>query len=459
MLSFFRVNDPFRLIGIGIYLLILTLVYLLFNPFPVTSAQLTWLILGERVGDGYLLYKDIIDDTGPLSAGFFMLMDLIFGRSLLAYELVGRILIIFQILYWNSILIKFRAFDENTYLPAIIMAALFHFSFDMLSLSPALLASCFLVLALGQLFSQTVLQKEGSESTLLIGLYAGIATGFQPNYLLFLPYLIFTGIAISGFSFRQLMLSLIGYFLPLLLIGVFYFWTEGLMEAIEIWPLSFFSEKYYYQSSLDWLILGAFPILLAAVGYFVSTAMKGSTINQQKQRQLVIFWLIFAAFEFLIIKRQGAFQLVIFIPVLTYLITQFYIYFKSGRIAKVSFLLLIFIFPAVTWWFWQQEASSDYFVKTSTNQPEKSLMVLGNDLSYYQNSNLGGPFLNYHLSRVYLEQERGLPEKARIFQMLQEQKSALVLDPNGDFKRLLRQFPALEANYREVKPGEFRLKK
>jgi len=459
LLSFFRVNDPFRLIGVGIYLLVLTLVYLLFNPFPVTSAQLTWLILGERVGDGFLLYKDIIDDTGPLAAGFFMLMDLIFGRSLLAYELVGRILIIFQILYWNSILIKFRAFDENTYLPAIIMAALFHFSFDMLSLSPALLASCFLILALGQLFSKTVLQKEGSESTLLIGLYAGIATGFQPNYLLFLPYLIFTGIAISGFSFRQLMLSLIGYFLPLLLIGVFYFWKEGLIEAIEIWPLSFLYEKYYYQSSLDWLMLGAFPILLAVVGHFVSTVLKGSTINQQKQRNLVILWLIFAAFEFLIIKRQGAFQLVTFIPVLTYLISQFYIYFRSGIIANGTFLLLILAFPAFTWWFWQQEINSDYFVKQSTNQPEKSLMVLGNDLSYFQNSNLGGPFLNYNLSRVYLEQERGLPEKARIFQMLQIQKSTIVLDPNGDFKRLLTQFPALEANYQEVKPGEFRLKK
>jgi len=420
---------------------------------------LTWLVLGERVGDGYLLYKDIIDDTGPLAAGFFMLMDFMFGRSLLAYELVGRLLIIFQILYWNAILIKFRAFDENTYLPAIIMVALFHFSFDMLSLSPALLASCFLILALGQLFSQTVLQKEGSESTLLIGLYAGIATGFQPNYLLFLPYLIFTGIAISGFSFRQLMLSLIGYFLPLLLIGVFYFWTEGLIEAIEIWPLSLFSEKYYYQSSIDWLILGAFPFLLAAVGYFVSTAFKGSTINQQKQRQLVIFWLVFAAFEFLIIKRQGAFQLVIFIPVLTYLITQFYLHFKSGVIGNLTFLILIVVFPAFTWWFWQQELTGDYFVKQSTNQPEKSLMVMGNDLSYYQNSKLGGPFLNYNLTKVYLAQERGLPEKARIFQMLQIQKNEVVLDPNGEFKRLLRQFPALEANYQEVKPGEFRLKK
>lgn len=425
----------------------------------MTSAQLSWLILGERVGDGFLLYKDIIDDTGPFAAGFFMMIDFLFGRSLLAYELIGRILIIFQILYWNSILIKFRAFDENTYLPAIIMAALFHFSFDMLSLSPALLASCFLILALGQLFSQTLIQKEGSESTLLIGLYAGIAIGFQPNYLLFLPYLIFTGIAISGFSFRQLMLSLIGYILPTLLIGVFYFWTEGLKEALEIWPLSFLSEKYYYQSSLDWLMLGGFPIILAIVGHFVSVAFKGSTINQQKQRQLVILWLIFAAFEFLIIKRQGAFQLVIFIPVLTYLISQFYLYFKSGVIAKVTFSLLIFVFPVFAWWFWHQEVESNYFVKESTNEPEESLMVLGNDLSYFQNSNLGGPFLNYNLSRVYLDRERGLAEKARIFQMLQVQKSEVVLDPNGEFKRLLDQFPSLQQDYQATKPGVFKLKK
>ncbi|MEP0714435.1 MAG: hypothetical protein ABJC55_21145, partial [Algoriphagus sp.] len=181
-----------------------------------------WMLLGERLGQGYFLYQDIIDDNGPLSAGFFTFMDLLFGRSLVAYELVGRVLISFQILYWNSILIKFKAFSVNTYLPAIIMAALFHFSFDLLSLSPALLGSTFLILAFGQLFSQTVLQKDTSESTLLIGIYAGLATGFHPNYIVFLPYMIFTGIAISSFSFRQLMLSLVGYFLPILLISVFY---------------------------------------------------------------------------------------------------------------------------------------------------------------------------------------------------------------------------------------------
>ena len=459
MLSFFRVNDPFRLIGIGVYLLILSLVYLLLFPFPFTSTQLTWVLLGERVGDGLLLYKDIIDDTGPLAAGFFTIVDVIFGRSQLAYELIGRALILFQILYWNSILIKFRAFEENTYLPAIIMAALFHFSFDMLSLSPTLLGSSFLILALGQLFSQTVLQKETSESTLLIGLYAGVATGFQPNYLIFLPYLIFTGIAISGFSFRQLMLSLIGYFLPLLLVSVYYFWNEGLVEAIEIWPLSFLTTKTNFQSIFDWIILGAFPVLLALIGYFIASVLRASTINQQKQRQLVVLWLIFSAFEFFLIKRQAGYQLVIFIPALTYLITQFFINFRKGVVANTTFYLLIFGLPAVCWWYWQTYSNSNYLIRETTEVYESSLMIMGNDLKPYQKSSLGGPFLNYELSKIYLEKDRGLAEKAKIYQLLQTQKAKQVLDPNGDFKTLLEQFPSLQKEYKATKPGVFELRK
>lgn len=459
MLSFFRVNDPFRLIGIGIYLLILSLVYLLLFPFPYTSTQLTWVLLGERVGDGLLLYKDIIDDTGPLAASFFTVVDILFGRSHLAYELIGRLLILFQILYWNSILIKFRAFEENTYLPAIIMAALFHFSFDMLSLSPTLLGSSFLILALGQLFSQTVLQKETSESTLLIGLYAGIATGFQPNYMIFLPYLIFTGIAISGFSFRQLMLSLIGYFLPLILIAVYYFWNEGLIEAIEIWPLSFLTTKTNFQSIFDWIILGTFPVLLALIGYFITTLLRASTMNQQKQRKLVVLWLVFSAFEFFLINRQAGYQLVIFIPALTYLITQFFIKFRKGIFANLCFYLLIFGLPSACLWYWQNHSDSIYLIQETEETYDSSLMIMGNNMAPFQKSSLGGPFLNYELSKTYLEKDRGLAEKARIYQLLQTQKAKQVLDPNGDFKALLEQFPSLQEEYKVTKPGVFELKK
>ncbi len=461
LLSFFKVNDPFRLIGVGLFALIMTLVYLFWNPFPLTNPQLIWMVLGERLSEGNFLYLDVIDDTGPLSAAFFALVDFVFGRNMLAYELIGRVLILVQVIYWNSILIKYRVFDENTYLPAIIMLALFHISFDLLSLSPTLMGSTFLILALGQLFSQTVLQKETSESTLLIGLYAGLATGFNPNYALFLPYMIFTSIAISGFSFRQLMLSLVGYFLPILLISVYYFWNDGLEAAFDIWPLIFQSDKYQFQSYISWLILGALPILLSLVGYFLSAVFKGSTINQQKQRQLIIIWIFFSALEFFLIKRQASYQLVIFIPGLTYLITQFFLNMGRSMIAKLSFYFLIIGLPGFAFWYWQGtvEKHADYFVEES--EPigyPGSVMVLGEDISPYIESKMGGPFLNFKLSKLYLERERDLPERAKLFQLLQTQKADVILDQEGVFDKLLQEYPELAKQYESPELGVFLLK-
>ncbi len=447
-----------------IYLIVLAIVLLLVLSFPLTEPQLIWMVLGERLGDGYYLYLDVIDDTGPLSAGFFTFVHFLFGKSELAYAIIGRILVLFQIIYWNTVLIRYRVFDENTYLPAIIMAALFHLSFDMTGLSPALLGSTFLLLAIGQLFSQTVLQKETSESTLLIGIYGGLATGFHLNFAIFLPYMIFTGIAISGFSARQLLLSLIGFFLPILLLLVFYFWNNGLSETLQIWPMIFTYEKYRYQSLLTWSILSAFPLLLAFLGYFYSAVLKGSTINQQKQRQVILLWLLFSLLEFLLIKRQSTYQLLIFIPGVTFLITQFFLNTRKKIIGIGAFSILLLGLPAAGIWYWQKEsqAGSSYFVHdggVTKYQPGEKIMVLSTDASPYLTNPLGGPFLNFNLTKTYLKSEKTLEQKAKIFQNLHSQRPPLVVDPEGIFKNLIEELPALKDLYSETEPGIFRLKK
>lgn len=439
------------------------MVVLWFFPFPTTEPKLLWMVLGERLTQGYSLYQDVMDDTGPLSAGMFTAIHYLFGRNELVYDILGRLLVFSQVFYWNTILIRYRVFDENTYLPAIIMAALYHFSFDMMSLSPTLLGSTFLMLALGQLFSQTVLQKETSESTLLIGIYGGLATGFHLNFILFLPYIIFTGLLISGFSIRQLFLALVGFFLPILLILVFYFWNDGLEEALQIWPMIFSYEGYDYQPYLSWAVPGILPISLALAGFFVGSFLRGATINQQKQRQLIILWLIFSALVFLLVKRQASYQLLIFIPGLTYLITQFFLHFKTGMIARFSFVLLVLGLPigGIAYWNSRVETDSRYFihpVKDLSIPAGRSLMIMGNDASGYQETPLGGPFLNYHLSKSYLSKEKTLAQKAQIFQKITQQNPDFVLDKDGQFKSLLEELPALKEYYQEISPGVFSAK-
>jgi len=421
------------------------------------------MVLGERLSEGYLLYVDVIDDTGPLSAGVFTGLHLLFGRSPIAYILLGKIFVLVQIYYWNSTLIKYRVFDENTYLPAIVMAALFHFSFDLMYLSPTLLGSTFLLLAFGQLFSHTVLQKESSESTLLIGIYGGLATGFHWNFVFFLPFLILTGLAISSFTVRQLFLSIMGFLLPILLILVFYFWNDGLEHALQVWPMVFSYPNYGYQPSLSWLAPGAFPLVLALIGFAISSFFRGATINQQKQRQLIIIWLLFSAGLFFLVKNNASYQLVVFLPAMTYFISQFFLLFNWTLLVKPAFFGLVLVLPLWTLNYWTTRTAVDtsYFVAAidEITLPKKTgVMVLEKDPSPYLYKTLDGPFLNYNMSMRYLKQEKTLQQKAQVFQMVRRQKPQQVLDKNGLFKDLLDELPALKEFYIETSPGVYSIK-
>ena len=419
-----------------------------------------WMVLGERLSEGHLLYVDVIDDTGALSAGVFTGLHLLFGRSEIAYLLLGKIFVLFQIYYWNSTLIKYRVFDENTYLPAIVMAALFHFSFDLMYLSPTLLGSTFLLLAFGQLFSHTVLQKESSESTLLIGIYGGLATGFHWNFVFFLPFLIFTGLSISSFTVRQLFLAIMGFLLPILLILVFYFWNDGLEQALQVWPIVFTYPNYGYQPYLSWLAPGIFPLVLALAGYFIGSFFRGATINQQKQRQLILIWLLFSAGLFFLVKNTASYQLVIFLPAMSYFITQFFLYFNWTLLLRPAFFGLVLALPIWGMNYWQERTKVDatYFVTAPIEKDpliQKGLMVLEENPSPYLTQSLDGPFLNFHMSASYLKQEKNLQQKAQVFQMIRRQQPEQVYDKEGLFKALLEELPALKEFYNEDKPGRY----
>lgn len=465
MLSFFKVNDPFRLLAVALYILLIGVVGLMVFPTGLTKPLLHYMVLGERMAEGFVLYKDILDDTAPLSAGVFALLDVVFGRSELAYQILGRVLILLHVIYWNSILIRYRVYTENTYLPAIIMAGLYQISFDLSYLSPQLLGSSFLILALGQLFSQTVLQKETSESTLLIGLYGGLAAGFHLNYLIFLPYLILSGIAISGFTFRQVMLSLVGFLVPILLILVFFYWKDALGETLSEVPLFFIYDKYAYLGFWQMSLFLAFPAVLALLGFLFSAIFKGSSVNQQKQRQLIILWMFFGVAEIILIKRQAPFQLGIFIPGLTYLIAGFFVNTGSNLLSRLAFGILLLGLPAAGWWFWSQGPGKDstYFVgEVASIDPsirDKSILVLDGREEYFLRNKLGGPFLNPNQTRYFLEGDLSLGEKSKIYASFYRQSPEVVIDQGSLFSDFLEDFPAIGVLYEKKDNGIYVLKK
>jgi hypothetical protein len=71
---------------------------------------------------------------------------------------------------------------------------------------------------------------------------------------------------------------------------------------------------------------------------------------------------------------------------------------------------------------------------------------------------MGGPFLNYKLSKLYIEQDRDVPQRAEFFQLLQTEKADVILDPNGLFAKILEDYPELKKQYTSPKAGVYLLK-
>src|SRR5262245_21499410 len=104
----------------------------------MTAQEIQDLVVGERMMSK-VLYADLIDRTPPLLALIDGVVDLLFGRSLVARHILALVLLFFQAAYFGILLINNRAYNENTYVPSLIAGLLFFFSFDVVSLTPELL--------------------------------------------------------------------------------------------------------------------------------------------------------------------------------------------------------------------------------------------------------------------------------------------------------------------------------
>jgi hypothetical protein len=451
-------------LGIVFLLAILRVPYLLLD-IPLLQPELMWMLIGERMSKGYSMYVDIIDDTGALSSGVYWLIHLVAGRSLLTYHLMAALIILFQISYINYILIQYKAFEENTYIPALVMMVLFHLSFDFLTLSPALMGSTFILLALGQLFSQTVRHQDQPEPVFLVGLFGGIALCFHFPLMVFLPFLLAAGLIISGYSLHQLLLCLTGYFLPIILCGLYYFWIDGFSEFITGFVYSIrIIDVYRHVSYWDLASLLSLALFFTFWGFVLGFLLKRLTVNQQKQNQLIILYLVFAILPLVAANRLTPYQLVVLLPGMTYYISQIFIYLSQKKLTTLAFYAFLFGVPLMGYgWISQKlpDGMNNYAVNTDSRYAiteNSTVLVLGQDLGYYRNASLAGPYLNYQLSKPVLAEYKNYPALTKIFLSFKKERPEYIIDEEGTFTTLLEHLPELANDYRREKEGVYRLK-
>jgi hypothetical protein len=446
-------------------MLVLGSIYYFLLEVPLLQPEMIWLLIGERMSQGYHMYTDIVDDTGPLAAGIYWMLNEFWGRNILIFKILSGLIAFFQIIYLNTLFIRYKSFEDNTYIPALVLCILFFLSFDLLILSPALLGSVFVVLALGQLFSQTVLQKEGSDSVLLMGIFGGLAACFHFPYITFFPFLIFTGIAISGISFNQFLLATLGYLLPLVFCGLYFFWNDGLQDfIIEYIFASRLISAYSHVGFREMLLVFTTPFVLAGLGFFVGNVFRTLTVNQQKQSQIMLIYLGFATLSFFLSNRRTNYQWIVLFPALTYYISHLFVTIRKGYTLQVLSIALIVLIPLIgfgwTFYIMNTGTIANYSVEVEAKHlkiQNKKIVVLGEDLGYYHSSVLATPFLNYRLSKRMIENTSDLVKIKETYWKFLEEKPEIIIDEEGVFGALSEKIPSLKNKYNKISANTYEL--
>jgi len=452
LLHYFRINDPYRLFGLLAVLLIIVLP-LLIDPPGLTYPELKNFISGEKVREGNSLYTEIIDSTAPLAAWFNALLDLCFGRSILARHILAFVLIFLQASYLGIVFSSKKAFAENTYVPSLVFGILFIFSFDTIALTPELVGSGFLLLALNSLFKQLEFREQGNESIFNLGLYVGISSLFALSFTVFIIGCFLILIFFTRSSPRQYFLMIFGFLLPHVLLLSGYYLMGGLKE---IWlyfylpNVTLHSERFISNQSL-WT-LAALPLFFL----FISLIMMNRDARLSKyQTQLVqsmFFWMIFSVLQILISKDFRPQSFITIIPSLSFFITHFLLLVRRRKFAEMHVWLLMIGIVTISYSarynLWDRIAYDNLLVPENKNSFEgKRVLALDADYSFYKDNEVASPFLSWTLSKEIFGEPGYYENVIVVYKGINSDPPDVIRDKDDQLKPFLEQIPKLKSMY------------
>lgn len=455
VLRFFRYNDPYRLLAVLIILIAISLP-LLISPAGVTWQELKDLVMGEALNEGKSIYTGIVDDTAPIAAWFNGWMDFVFGHSLTARHIIALLLIFFQASFFAVLLISNKAYNENTYLPALIFGVLGLFSFDMLALSPELLASTILLFALNNLFKDIEFREQRDEVIFNLGIYLGLASLILFSCFVFLPGTLIILSVFTRMNLRKALLLIFSFALPHLMLFSFFFLknNEGYLIHYFYAPnFTFHTEAFLSVSSLLWLT--AAPIIYLLFSMVMLNREAHFTKYQSQLLQVMLLWLVIAFVHLVITRERTPHSFYFFLPPLTYFINHYLLLIRRKRLAEVMLLLLLTAVIGISFMSksgkWKAISYDKLFAITEADPTMngKRILLLEKNEGYYLGNKLAAAFLNWELSKNIFENPDLFENINQIDRSFQQDAPEVIVDKNNLMEPIFQRLPGWKVKYKK----------
>lgn len=461
MLSFFRVNAPYQILSLIIVLMILQFPFYI-SPPELLVPELQWMLVGEKMGQGFMLYREVWDNLSPLSALVYWGVDELFGRSPTAHRTIANIVIIIQAVYFNYISGERQLFTERNYVPGILYVLFINVSFDCSTLSPVLMATTFVLFAFGTLIRQ--MQRDGvTDEVFELGFYLSVATLFYLPMGLFSLWAFASLLLYTGSNFRQHTLAFFGYVFPIVLIILFFFFKDSLDDLSQnLLTSAFRTHRYYLSDFLAVFSTMGGIILLGGLG-FLQTIRYPRFINYQSRcQQIMVLWFIVAVISIGLMPFVAPMQFVIFIPPLAFFSVNFFLLMKRYLLSEILFIV---VFLTVAFFRYQSSLLEkpillNQSVRLENLRTKKALLpseitqqkilVIGDDEGEYFNNFPATPYINWELARKDFENLNSYESVISIFDKFVADPPTYIIDKEQMMPELFSRLPEIGKQYQKT---------
>ena len=443
---------------------------LLLHPMPLLIPELNWLLVGEQMGQGHLLYRDIWDSVSPLSALVYWGLDAVFGRSALALHGAATVVSVFQIVYFNYLTNTHDVFPDRSFWPGLIYMLFLHLSFDCLTLSPVLMSTSFLLLAFGTLIRQMD-RRGATDEVFEVGFYIGLAALFYLPSALFILWATLSLLFYTGATFRQHSLSLFGFLFPIAATVLYFYFREGLDDFNRNLLASVFRVRQYSLSDFQSLFASLLiPLGLGILG-FLSLFNTGSRyVNfQQRVQQIMVLWFLTTVLTIALMPFLAPMAFLSFVPPMAYFAQYYFENVRRAWLAEVGFLaafglmLLLFyqgalgLVPGLELGRLSRlQVGASPLPATVRNQ---HVLVIGEDLSAYRHNYPATPYLNWDLAKYDLKNLDNYEAITNVFDSFRQDPPDYIVDQENVVDKLFERTPALATKYEKTTlPGVYKRK-
>ncbi|MCZ2480803.1 hypothetical protein [Aquirufa nivalisilvae] len=417
-------------------------------PFPW---EIKNYLLGQKLNQGFLIYEDISDNTAPLAALFYQIVQW-FSIPVHWNIYISSIIVIYQSYIFQQTIQRFELMPQIGYLPFLMYAIIFHLSLEFLAPGPALVGLTFLLLAWREIiYQQRTLQV--NDRVILIGIYMAIASLFYLSYSLFFVWALLSLLFYSGITLRQIVLMFVGFLMVFSLNILFFSINGNLPFMIQVFKRSAFQFQVPEQLEVT-QIAGVFaPALFIGIwGFWLVLRSRRIRSNAQKGQQTNLIWLITAIFATLTVPSLIRINLLFFLPALAYFGLNIFHLSSNSILKEVALWLLI----GGTWYNVQVELKNkdrERIPAPTLTLKNQRLMVLGPQIEEYLGNQMVGPFVNWDLAKPLFSNLDQYKNVVLLHEYFEKDAPDYIYDAENNIKKLSVYLPNLKREYRQISPN------